>query len=113
MTQRVKRLIALYRDRAAQKKYLNWMIGKTRPYLGQILFLLLLDILITLFSVGATLVNKHLIDGASGATAGFDLSWFTILILATACSIGVNAASGVMSLLIHERYAFGVRLKCV
>lgn len=106
---RLKRLGELYRDRAAQKRYMRWMAAKTRPYLGQILTILALNALVTLLSVGGTLVNKRLIDGASGGTAVFEARWFAVLVLATAGSIAVNAVSGVLSKLIHERYAFGIR----
>jgi ABC-type multidrug transport system fused ATPase/permease subunit len=35
--------------------------------------------------------------------------WFAILVLATAGSIAISSVSGILSTLIHERYAFGVR----
>lgn len=97
----------LFRKRFELKKQFSWMIGRTRPYAGKLIFLILVDVAISAVSMGCTLMNKRLIDNA--LSMGFDTRGLVVLIVLTLFSIGLGALSGVLSRLVNEQYATGIR----
>lgn len=94
---------------AKGKKSLRWLMGKTKPYLSRILFVFGLDTLVTLIGTATTLINKRLIDDATGAGGAFEATWYIALIGLTLCSILIGALSNAAASYLHERYSFSVR----
>jgi ATP-binding cassette, subfamily B, bacterial len=107
--QRIRKLVAFFRDWETQSKYLRWMTSRTKLFAGPLALLLLLDVLSTLLGVGGTVISKYLIDGATCGGAFKGGIW--MLATVTMVSIGLFAAVNLLSTLISERYAFGIRSK--
>lgn len=85
-----------------------WLLAKTRPYIRQILLLLLLDGLLTFIGIGVTLLNKHLID-ASTLNRTLDTTGVALLIAMSVVSVGAGSLTMYLTSLIHEQFSFGVR----
>ena len=69
----------------------------------------LFDVVIILLGFGSSFVSKDVVDHASAGRPYTQA--FMIMIALTVASIVLNALLGVFRTLIHERFAFSIRLK--
>jgi len=111
MREKIKKLIAFFRDWDNQSNYLKWMMTKTKPFIGSLMFLFVLNLLISVTGIGSTVITKYIIDGATGSGQDFTTLGVIILIVLTAVSIAISAVSGILTTYINERYAFSIRTK--
>ncbi len=97
------------RDDAAQ--YFTWILGYTKPYIPQLLLLMIMDLLATFFSVGLAIISKELIDKA---TAGkLSELWFIIgvYIIVVFTGQAMSLVSSLLSTVVYEKFGFGIRKK--
>ncbi len=91
------------------KSSLAWIIKHTKPFIPSLIILMLLSILSSATSIGMTLINRHILDTA---TAGGNFANSVILyVLILISTLVISAVSGFVTVLLNERFAFGIRLK--
>jgi ABC-type multidrug transport system fused ATPase/permease subunit len=111
MKDKTNKLIRFFRSWERQSAYLKWMSAQTKPFIGSLTLVLVLNLIITASGIGATVVTKYIIDGATGEGAVFSTQGILLLIMLTALGIAIGAGVGILSSYISERYAFGIRTK--
>jgi len=93
----------------SQKPVMLWLAGHTKPYLPSLMLLLGMDTVLSAIGIAMALLNRRIIDTA---TAGDRFSHIIIIYAAVLlASLLVGAFSGVISVIIGERFAFGIRIK--
>ena len=92
-----------------QRPTLKWLAQHTMPFLKSLLLLLLLNMFTSIISVGMTLINRSIIDTATsgGNFTGDVIVYVSILLI----SLLVNTITGILSVVINERFAFGIRIR--
>ena len=109
MKAKFKELISFCKGEGNESHHLKWMISQTKPFIGSLLLIFVLNLIITVTGIGSTVITKYIIDGATGSGTQFTTIGMVILVSLTLVSIAVGAASGVLSTYINEKYAFGIR----
>jgi len=101
------KLLYFMKDPRFRSKYIRWLADYSRPYIPKLLLLLLLDITASLFGVVMAVVAKEIIDSASsGGTVTGEIIFYIAVILA---SLAVSAMTGLISIVVNERFSFGIR----
>ena len=110
MQKKRNKLLAFFADWRNQSRYLKWMLAQTKPYIGSLSLLILLDVMVSLLSVSSSVVAKNLIDQATiqNNMAGKQIALFCIITLGSIVLFGVT---NYLTTLIHEKYAFTVRIR--
>jgi len=93
----------------SQKPVLQWLVDHAKPFLKPLLLLLLIDFIVSGISITMTLINRSIIDTAT-AGGSFTHSIF-IYAAVLLISLGVGAVSNIFSVIINERFSFGIRLR--
>jgi len=103
------RFIGFIKSIGSQKPVMKWLVAHTKPYLPSLMLLLTIDIVISAISIAMALINRNIIDTA---TAGGRFTNSIILyVVVLLVSLLVGAGSTVLSAIIHERFAFGIRIR--
>ena len=102
-----------------QKNYAKWLIKYTTPYLPSMALLMGFNILASLSSVGMAFVQKKIIDTATTVAAQHSsavssaistvLPIIGIYILIVIGMLIVNVQSQLISAVVNEKFAFGIR----
>lgn len=98
---------ALWEDRENQSQYFKWLMAYSRPYIGKILFLIVIEVMGTILGIEMALLSKNVIDSASEGK-----SIITILIFYIICILGTQVITVVTSLcstMLDEHFSFGIR----
>ncbi len=88
-------------------KYTKWLMKYTKPYLLVIIIILSLNTIETVASVYTAIVSKNLIDGVIAGS--FDSKYIVIYASIILGSILIKIVTGYMSLMLYEKYSFGLR----
>ena len=91
--------------------YFKWVLGYTKPYIPQLAFLMIVDLISTLLSVSMAVIGKRMIDKAS---MGMVSDLWTIIIMYVFVIIGsegLTMVSNMLSVVINEKFTFGIRKK--
>jgi len=92
-----------------QKPVLRWLADHTKPYFLSLMVLLCLDLVASSIGIVMTLINRNIIDSAT--EGGNFTNSIVLYILVLVASLLVGAVSGVLSTVINERFAFGIRIR--
>lgn len=88
-------------------RYMKWIFIYTKDYLPKLLLLMGLDFSNTFLTVGLAVVSKYIIDAAaSGESILLAIAFYLGVVLITQ---GLYAANGMVSVLVNEKYSFGIR----
>lgn len=103
----MRKLLAFFKDWRNQSGYFVWLMRYSKPFLGRMVFLLIIDILLSLSSVVLALVSKHIIDtSVQGANVMFYIGAYVVVVLLSEL---LTVVSSLMSVMINERFSFGIR----
>jgi len=103
------RFIKFMMSIGTQKPTLIWIAGKTKPYLHLLAILLAINIVTSGVAIVLALVNRNIIDTA---TAGGTFTNLIVLYVAVLLfSLAVGAVSSILSLVVDERFSFGIRMR--
>ncbi|MBQ3600668.1 MAG: ABC transporter ATP-binding protein [Lachnospiraceae bacterium] len=103
----LKKYINFIKDRDNQKQYAKWIWHYTKPFLPSLSLLLFFQIITIFFSLGMSLINKHIIDTA---TAGKNiLNSIVIFVFIMFLSQAISIISSLVSVVIGEKFSFGIR----
>lgn len=103
------RLKDLWTDRQNNQQYAKWLFKYSKPYIGRILLLMILQISIILISLVMVQVTKSVIDYA---TEGKNFAKLIIVYIAIIVILQiVNVVGSLLSAILTERYSFGIRLQ--
>ena len=102
-----KNVKELYQDRKNQYRYVRWLLHYTKPYMPSLSLLLLIQVLTSLVSIGSALVSKAIIDKATnGHSFGSSVALYGLIVI---IAIGLSTFSNYFSVIVTERFAFGIR----
>ena len=103
------KFIRFIKNIGSQKPVMIWLANHTKPFLPSLSLLLAMDVVTSAVSIAMALINRNIIDTA---TAGGRFTNSIILYVAVLfASLLVGAFSSVVSVMINERFAFGIRIK--
>jgi len=106
MLQKIKEFLS---DRKNQWKYFRWLLSISRPFSGQIIFIVLLRCLIAGIGIVSAAVNKNIVDWASSE---FQFKVFIgISIGFTVLSLAASVLFSILSTYISEKYSCHVRTR--
>ena len=106
MLQRIKKLFG---DRENQLRYLRWLMSVSKPFVKQILIIILIRCGVSSIGILTAAVNKQIVDSAQ-IGSGF-ATYVAVSIVATALSIGLSVAFSLLSVYMTERYSCSVRVR--
>ena len=103
----MRKLLAFLKDWRNQSGYFVWLMRYSKPFLGRITLMLIIDILLSLSSVVLALVSKHIIDAAvQGANVMFYIGAYVVVVLISEL---LTVMTSLMSVMLNERFSFGIR----
>lgn len=103
----MNKLIAFFKDWRNQKSYFFWLVKYSKPYIPKILFMMVINLLITLLSTGMAVLSKEIIDRATnGNNITVAIVIYIVFILSM---LGFNVISQMISLVLDEKFSFGIR----
>lgn len=91
----------------SQSKYMGWLFGYSKPYIPQIVFLLIVDVVSSLLSVGMAVVSKEIIDAATNG--GIIKKAIALYVLIILVNILISAMNSIVSIVVNEKFSFGIR----
>lgn len=108
MQKKIREIRTFLGDWKNQTRHFRWMFNQTKAYIGPLLLLFAVDMGASLLGVGSSVVGKHLIDSA---TSGQGQASILPLVAITLGIVLLYACINYLTSLVHERYAFTVRLR--
>ena len=104
MLQKIKKFFS---DWDNQSSYIRWLASYTKPYIPQLILVLLLDLAATAASIGLSLIGKEMIDsaGLGQSVTGHILTYILVIIVSQVLSI----ISSLIVVVFNEKFAFGIR----
>lgn len=103
----MNKLIAFLKDWRNQKSYFFWLVKYSKPYIPKILFMMIINLLITLLSTGMAVLSKEIIDRATnGNNITVAIIFYIVFIISM---LGFNVISQMISLVLDEKFSFGIR----
>ena len=103
----MNQLIAFLKDWRNQKSYFFWLVKYSKPYIPKILFMMIINLLITLLSTGMAVLSKEIIDRATnGNNITVAIIFYIVFIISM---LGFNVISQMISLVLDEKFSFGIR----
>lgn len=91
--------------------YFKWVLGYSKPYIPQLTFLMMIDLLSTFLYVWMAVIGKKMIDSA---TKGMVSDLWKIIILYVIVILGseiLSMLSQLISVVVNEKFVFGIRKK--
>lgn len=106
---KVEKVKALWRDRDNQMLYMRWLIHYSKPYVGRISMMMLLNVLNTVISLVMALVSKRIIDDATAGTGKNLLVFIAIYFIMILAVQVINVVMTMVGTMLNERFSFGIR----
>lgn len=104
-----KKIKELFSDRKNQWKYFRWLVSLSKPFLKQIIFIILLRCAIAGVGILSAAVNKNIVDWAKDE---FQFKLFIgISIGCTVISLGASVFFSILSTYVSEKYSCYVRTR--
>ncbi len=91
------------------KEYLKWCLSYSKPYVPQLLLLMLFDLAATLMSVGMAIIGKKMIDRASEGNLSDLWKIIAIYVVVILGSQFLGIVSSLFSVIVYEKFGFGIR----
>ncbi len=88
-------------------EYLTWLARYTVPYLPQILLMMVFSISTSLITAELAILSKDIIDSAT--SGNFVLKTIGVYVMFVAVSMAISAIASVMSIVLDEKFSFGIR----
>lgn len=88
-------------------EYLTWLARYTVPYLPQIMLMMVFSISTSLITAQLAILSKNIIDSAT--SGNFVLRTILVYVAFVAASMVISAISSVMSIVLDEKFSFGIR----
>lgn len=103
----MKNIRDFLKDVKSYPRYIRWFAGYIKPYLPQVVLLLLLDAAASLLAIGLALISKNIIDSATvGRVQGSDVGFYMLVVL---LSLLLSAGTGLLSAVVNEHFSFSIR----
>lgn len=103
----MKKLLAFLKDWRNQSGYFVWLMRYSKPFLGRMTLMLIINILMSLSSVVLALVSKRIIDtSVRGANVMFYIGAYVVVVLISQL---LTVVSSLVSVMLNERFSFGIR----
>ena len=106
---KIEKLKFLWNDRDNQLMYARWLAAYTKPYVGRISFMMLINVGQTAISLIMAVISKKIIDqatnGARNQVLHFIMLYAGLIILTQVVAVAYN----LFSTMLEERFSFGIR----
>ncbi len=107
----IKKLKHYWNRRNDAAEYFVWIMGYTKPYIPKLALIMLFNLIATLLSVGMAIIGKRLIDSATSGNVSDIWSILIVYVLVILGSQGLYIISGLFSVVVYEKFGFGIRKK--
>lgn len=108
----IERLKDLFVRRDELKAQAIWVYRQGKSFMPRLLLIFLLSTLTSAVTVGCTLLNRRLIDGAVKQAGGFDAACFALLAALTIGNMLLSIGTGCIESMAQERLRHRVRHEC-
>lgn len=99
----------LWKDRDNQRKYAKWLMAYSKPYLGRIIAVTVLNLLATVVTLVMAMVSKRIIDDATSGRKDSVLMFVAIYLAFIVISQVITVVVTLASTMLGERFSFGIR----
>ncbi|MBQ4529218.1 MAG: ABC transporter ATP-binding protein [Lachnospiraceae bacterium] len=103
----MKEIINKLKEYKNQSGYTKWLMRYSLPYMPQIILMLVINVICSAISAELSIVSKNIIDSATDGN--FVLRAIIIYLILTLVSLGLSAAISVISIVLDEKFSFGIR----
>lgn len=103
----MKEIINKLKECKGQSGYIKWLMKYSVPYMPQIILMLIINVACSVISAELSIVSKNIIDSATDGN--FVLRAIIIYLILTLVSLGLSAAVSVISIILDEKFSFGIR----
>lgn len=103
----MKEIISKLKEYKNQSGYMKWLIKYSVPYMPRIILMLVINVICSVISAELSIVSKNIIDSATDGN--FVVRAIVIYLLLTLVSLGLSAAVSVISIVLDEKFSFGIR----
>ena len=104
-----EKLVALWKDRDNQYKYTKWLMEYSKPYIGKITVIMILNLSTTGISLLMALITKRIIDNATGGVKDNLLLMIGIYFIMSLLIQGIGIVVSLSSTMLNEKFSFGIR----
>lgn len=101
------KLITFFKDWRNQKNYFVWLMHYSKPYIPQIVLIMIINLLNTFVSTGMAIVTKEIIDKAENGQS--IMGMISVYIVSILCMLVFNVITQMVSLVLDEKFSFGIR----
>lgn len=104
-----EKLVALWKDRDNQYKYTKWLMQYSKPYIGKITLIMLLNMSTTGISLIMALITKKIIDNATDGVKDNLLMLIAIYFMMSLVIQIIGIIVSLSSTMLNEKFSFGIR----
>ncbi|MBO6239425.1 MAG: ABC transporter ATP-binding protein [Butyrivibrio sp.] len=108
---KLKKIKHYWNKRDDAGRYFLWILSYTKPFVPQLAILMIFDLAATFLSVGMAVIGKQLIDSATNGNVSELWSILALYVLVIVGSQGLYIISGLLSVVVYEKFGFGIRKK--
>ena len=108
---KLKKIKHYWNKRDDAGRYFLWILSYTKPFIPQLAILMIFDLAATFLSVGMAVIGKQLIDSATNGNVSELWSILALYVLVIVGSQGLYIISGLLSVVVYEKFGFGIRKK--
>jgi len=104
----IRKIKDFIKDWDNQSSYMKWLAGYSIPYIPQLFFIMVLNLLVSLASVGLSVIGKEMVDLAAVGVASLKhtiLMYVAVIIISELLSAVISLITAV----VNEKFAFGIR----
>ncbi len=104
----IKKIKKYFKEKNIKVDYIKWLAVYTKPYIPQLAFIMFLSFLASGISIGLSLIGKEMIDRATvgaGGLAGMVLMYILVILVSEVVSVAIS----LISVVVNEKFAFGIR----
>ena len=105
----MSKIKALWKDRKNQATYTKWLMSYTKPYLGRIILMMVLNLITTGVSLYMAILSKRIIDDAIAGDRSNALLLVGVYFLLIIGMEAISILSTLVSTMLNERFSFGIR----
>lgn len=106
---KIEKAKALWRDRDNQMRYMRWLFFYSKPYIGRIVFVMAVNIVVTVISLLMTLISKRIVDDAIAETDNQLLMLIVVYFVLIVVTQILDVIWVLVRTMLNERFSFGIR----
>lgn len=105
----MNKLKQMWKDRDNQFLYVKWLANYSKPYVGRVFLVMMLNIAGSLVGIVMSLITRSIIDYAQAGASNKVLNFILIYLAMIVAMQIVGVASNLLGTMLTERFSFGIR----